>query len=316
VRTLLNRVGWFAIILPLAGCSVLPDAYSGCNQQQPYHAAKEMGPLQVPAGADQPDTRNALKIPETKGPELPRDPGSCLEHPPSIATSAVASASEGSPTATAVAETAAAEIPGDERAPDLAMDDGRPWQTRLGVSYQLDSDTDFDGGTTVDFKSSTGFLIGLGYDLSDRFEVGANFTFDKRDYDARLAGDEPGEFFPVKGDIESMGAMFNIHYYFLTGRFTPFITAGIGWNFVDTNIPTEPPQVGCWWNPWNGYICQDFQETKDVDGFAYQLGAGLRYRVNPSISVSGAYQMSWLDFPQADGTPSFDGLQLLLNWGF
>ncbi len=113
-----------------------------------------------------------------------------------------------------------------------------------------------------------------------------------------------------------MGVMFNLHYYFMTGRFTPFITTGVGWNFVDTNIPTEPPQVGCWWNPWYGYICQDFQDTKNVDGFAYQLGAGLRYRVNPSISVSGGYQMSWLDFPKADGTPSFDGLQLILNWGF
>ena len=207
-------------------------------------------------------------------------------------------------------------MPDTDRAPDLAMDDGRPWQTRLGVSYQFDSDTDFDGGTTAEFKSSTGFLIGLGYDLSDHFEVGANFTFDERDYDARLAGDDPGEVFPVKGSIESMGVMFNLNYYFMTGRFTPFITTGVGWNFVDTNIPTEPPQVGCWWNPWYGYICQDFQDTKDVDGFAYQVGAGLRYRVNPSISVSGSYQMSWLDFPKADGTPSFDGLQLILNWGF
>ena len=49
-------------------------------------------PLRVPTGADLPDTRNALKIPEMKGPELPPDPGSCLDHPPSIATSAVASA--------------------------------------------------------------------------------------------------------------------------------------------------------------------------------------------------------------------------------
>ena len=29
-----------------------------------------------------PDTRNALKIPELKNPELPREPGTCLEHPP------------------------------------------------------------------------------------------------------------------------------------------------------------------------------------------------------------------------------------------
>jgi opacity protein-like surface antigen len=268
--------------------------------------------LRVPAGADLPDTRNALKIPDVKAPELPPDPGRCLEHPPSIATTAVASTGGETPAAAAVPETSATDP-----APRLSMqDDGRPWQTRFGAGYQLTSDADFDGGTTVEFDGSTGFLVGLGYELTDRFEVGANFTFDKRDYDARLAGDEPGEFFPVKGDIESMGVMFNLHYYFLTGRFTPFITTGIGWSFVDTNIPTEPPQVGCWWNPWNGYICQDFQDTRNVDGFAYQLGAGLRYRLNPSLSLSGGYQMNWLDLKNADGTPSFDGLQLILNWGF
>ncbi len=308
----LKRVGWIALVLPLAGCSVLPDAYSGCNEVQTYEMAKQEEPLRVPAGADLPDTRNALKIPETKNPELPRDPGSCLEHPPSVATSAVASTGGELPASAVVAETAAMD-----RAPDLAMeDDGRPWQTRLGVGYQFDADTDFDGGTTAEFKSGVGFLIGLGYELSDHFEVGANFTFDERDFDARLAGDQPGEVFPVKGSIETMGVMLNAHYYFMTGRFTPFLTTGVGWNFVDTNIPTEPPQIGCWWNPWYGYICQDFQDTKSVDGFAYQVGAGLRYRVNPSISVSGSYQMSWLDFPKADGTPSFDGLQLILNWGF
>ncbi len=45
--------------------------------------AKQEEPLRVPAGADLPDTRNALKIPELKSPELPAEPGSCLEHPPS-----------------------------------------------------------------------------------------------------------------------------------------------------------------------------------------------------------------------------------------
>ena len=36
----------------------------------------------APAGADLPDTRNALKIPDLEKPELPRESGSCLEHPP------------------------------------------------------------------------------------------------------------------------------------------------------------------------------------------------------------------------------------------
>jgi opacity protein-like surface antigen len=305
------RFAFVAAAAALSGCGWLPDAYTGCEEAQVYQSAQDVGPLRVPTGADQPDTRNALKIPEMKAPELPRDPGTCLEHPPSMATSAVATTGGDSPVAAGAAETAVADS-----TPDLEMDDGRPWQTRLGLNYQLSSNTDFDGGTSAEFKSSTGFLVGLGYDLSDHLEVGANFTYDERDYDARLAGDVPGEFFPVKGSLESMGVMVNLSYYFMTGRFTPYITTGVGWNFVDTNIPTAPPEVGCWWNPWYGYICQGFQETKNVDGFAYQLGAGMRYRLNQSLSVTGGYQMSWLDFPKADGTPGYDGLQLILNWGF
>ncbi len=80
-----NRALFFASLataLPLAGCGWLPDAYSGCDEAQPYQSAKEMDPLRVPAGADQPDTRNALKIPVVKSPELPREPGTCLDHPP------------------------------------------------------------------------------------------------------------------------------------------------------------------------------------------------------------------------------------------
>ena len=69
--------------LPLAGCGLLPDAYTGCDEAQPYQAAQQLAPLAVPAGADLPDTRNALKVPEIKAPPLSAEPGKCLEHPPS-----------------------------------------------------------------------------------------------------------------------------------------------------------------------------------------------------------------------------------------
>ncbi len=304
-----------AIVLPLAGCSVLPDAYSGCNDVKPYESARGEAPLQVPAGADQPDTRNALKIPDVNTPELPAEAGTCLDHPPVLGP-AGSLASTGAAAPSADAGTVAAEPPAGAPRMDFAMDKSRPWQTRLGVNYQPTTRVDFDGGTQVEFDSSTSFLAGLGYDLSDHLQVGANFTYNERDYEGRVAGDDPGETFSVQGDLKAMGVMADLSYYFLTGRFTPFVTTGIGWNFVDTKIPTSPPQVGCWWDPWYGYICQGFQETKNVDGFAYQVGAGLRYRVNPSISLSGSYQMSWLDFPKADGTPGFEAFQFIVNWGF
>jgi opacity protein-like surface antigen len=304
------RASLGAVVLALAGCSVLPDAYTGCNDPKPYQSATEEEPLKVPVGADMPDTRNALKIPVVKTPEVPAEPGSCLDHPPAFG-SAGSAAVAASGTAPAAPTPAVAAAPAE-----LPMDQGRPWQTRLGVNYQPTTDVDFDGGSEVEFNSSTGFLVGLGYDFSDRLQVGANFTYDERDYEASLAGDEPGERFAARGDLEAMGVMVDLTYYFMTGRVTPFVATGIGWNFVDTNIPTSPPQVGCWWNPWYGYICQGFQDTKSVDGFAYQATAGLRYRVGPSISLSGSYRMNWMDFPKADGTPGFESFQFVVNWGF
>ena len=71
-----------AAVLSLAGCSWLPNSYSSCDEVQPYQSASEVEPLRVPAGADQPDTRNALKIPEVTAPELPLESGTCLDHPP------------------------------------------------------------------------------------------------------------------------------------------------------------------------------------------------------------------------------------------
>jgi uncharacterized lipoprotein len=76
---------WIAIAaaLPVTGCGLLPDAYTGCDEAQPYQAAQQLAPLTVPTGADLPDTRNALGIPDIKAPQLPSEPGKCLEHPPS-----------------------------------------------------------------------------------------------------------------------------------------------------------------------------------------------------------------------------------------
>jgi uncharacterized lipoprotein len=76
------RLASIVALLPAAGCGLLPDAYSGCNDPKPYDSARQAEPLRVPAGADLPDTHNALKIPDLTTPELPPDPGTCLDHPP------------------------------------------------------------------------------------------------------------------------------------------------------------------------------------------------------------------------------------------
>jgi uncharacterized lipoprotein len=82
----MNRL-WIAIAACglAGGCGLLPDAYSGCDKQQPYQSAQDAPPLKVPAGTDAPDTRNVLRIPAVPAPQRPPEPGSCLDHPPAYA---------------------------------------------------------------------------------------------------------------------------------------------------------------------------------------------------------------------------------------
>ena len=71
----------------------------------------------------------------------------------------------------------------------------------------------------------------------------------------------PGLGFDARGEIESYhaarGASTSTSW---KATFTPYVTGGIGYAFIDTNIPDSPPQTACWWDPWWGYVCDTFQE--------------------------------------------------------
>jgi outer membrane protein assembly factor BamD len=190
------------------------------------------------------------------------------------------------------------------------------WEATVGVIASNSTSIDFEGGTAADIDSSFGFMAGAGYHFTDRLRFGSNFTYDSKDYSADVAGDTPGESFAIEGSLDTMSLMFDAAYTFLTGPITPYVVGGVGWAWVDTNIASAPPEVGCWWHPWWGYICTSWQDTRTVDGLAYELGIGMRYNFSNSLAADGAYRMRWMDFENAASTPSFDTLQLNLVWKF
>ncbi|HEU4516341.1 MAG TPA: outer membrane beta-barrel protein [Steroidobacteraceae bacterium] len=195
------------------------------------------------------------------------------------------------------------------------------WETRLDIVYNNSADWDFTGGTTAEIDSDTSFLIGFGYHLNDNLELGGNFTFGQTDYSADIAGDVnndevPDTVFGVRGEYESTSLVFDATWNFLPGAFTPFVSANAGWAWVDTNIATGPPQTGCWWDPWWGYVCSTFQDTKSLDGFTYGFDVGARYDFSDSLAAHASYRMMWVDLDNADGTPDIDGFRIGIGWKF
>ncbi|MCM2313220.1 MAG: outer membrane protein assembly factor BamD, partial [Steroidobacteraceae bacterium] len=190
------------------------------------------------------------------------------------------------------------------------------WEARVGLSMANTADVDFKGGTTAEIDGGLGFLFGVGYHYTENLQFGSTFTLDQKDYEAEVAGDQSGESFTAKGSLDTMSLMVDVAYNFLTGPFTPFVAGSVGWSWVDTNIATEPPTVGCWWHPWYGYICTSWQDTRTADGLAYELGVGARYDFSDRLAADGSYSVRWVDFENAEGSPTFDSLRVNLIWKF
>jgi uncharacterized lipoprotein len=80
-----------AVSVALSGChpfSALKNRAFSCHVKQPYMAARNVPPLQIPSGLDKPDRTDALTIPDLKEPPPPARSGHdpCLDEPPPFKT--------------------------------------------------------------------------------------------------------------------------------------------------------------------------------------------------------------------------------------
>ncbi|MEJ2513806.1 MAG: outer membrane beta-barrel protein [Gammaproteobacteria bacterium] len=183
------------------------------------------------------------------------------------------------------------------------------FQTRLAMGETLD----FDGGTTIRTDDDLGFGFGFGYNFTEQFSLAGEFAFNAVDYDGTLASgdDPPASPERIRGTVDTSSMQLVGTWHLTQGRpWTPYLNAGIGWTWVDTNIATGPPETGCWWDPWWGYICTGFVPTRTEDALNYSVGAGLRYDFRGNLFLRGGYEMRWTDFDNADGAQDFGIIRL------
>ncbi|HEY6641910.1 outer membrane beta-barrel protein [Povalibacter sp.] len=193
---------------------------------------------------------------------------------------------------------------------------GTGWEFGADVIYQLSQDLDFNGGSSASLDDDFGLAIAFGYRISDKLEVQFALDWNDVDYDATLQTASDGNppvplgTVGVSGSYEAFTPRASLHYNFIDGPVTPYVKAGIGWAFIDTNIPDGRPQNVCWWDPWWGYICGTVQDTRSIDGFEYEVGVGVRWDLSAGYSLRAAYERHWLDLSEADGTPDLDQFKI------
>jgi opacity protein-like surface antigen len=185
------------------------------------------------------------------------------------------------------------------------------WEYGLDLVYLGSSDLEFQGGSTADVEDDIAVAFIFGYRFNSRLELQFALDYQSVDYDATIqSADIPGLAADVRGEYESFTPRANVNYNFLDGNLTPYVTGGIGWSFIDTNIPEGRVEIGCWWDPWYGEICVPVQDTRSTDAFVYNLGAGVRWDASGNWSMRLGYEKHWYDLDNASGSPDFDQIKL------
>lgn len=195
-----------------------------------------------------------------------------------------------------------------ERGPGLDFGGELLWQDAQDVG--------FEGGSSAAIDDDLGIALTFGYRFNSRFELIFGLDWNEIDYDFEVIEDSvlPGVTgFSGSGDLETWTPRIGVNINILETDLTPFVTAGVGWAFIDTNIPDAPPYTSCWWDPWYGYWCGTFQSTRSVDELTYNAGLGARWDVGDSFTLRIAYEKHWIEVDSANGTPDFDQIKLGLS---
>jgi opacity protein-like surface antigen len=193
----------------------------------------------------------------------------------------------------------------------------KTWELSVSGIYQDSKRLGGDNGSSVDIDSELGFGFSLAYNLSSKLSLGGDFEFIRPDYTAVLIAENPGEEdIVINHEMYQFNGRFKGTYNFVDGPLTPFVEAGLGWSYFDSNVTDGPPTTGCYWHPWWGYICNNFYSTFDDTLFSYGAGVGLRYEFSGGSFLKATYNHWEMDGMGDSSDAAFNAAKLEFGWSF
>jgi opacity protein-like surface antigen len=189
---------------------------------------------------------------------------------------------------------------------------GPGWDFGGELIYQGSKDISGKNGSSASIDDDLGLALTFAYRFNARFELMFGLDWNNVDYDFSARPANPGGLgVEGHGTLESWAPRVGININVLKGDLTPYVTGGVGWAWIDTNVPDSPPYQSCWWDPWYGYWCGTYQSTRSVDQLTYNLGAGLRWDMSPEITLKLGYEKHWIELDNS--APGFDQIKFAIS---
>ena len=191
------------------------------------------------------------------------------------------------------------------------------WDVSVSAIFQDSKSISGDGGSFLDVDSDIGIGINFAYNLNSKLSFGVDFEFLQPDYKATLVDGIGGlDDIVIDHEISQFNSRFKGTFNLMEGPFTPFLEAGLGWSYFDSNVQDGPPQTGCWWHPWYGYICENFYDTYDDTLFSYGVGAGLRWEFSGGTFLKASYNYWEMDGMDHAEDSALEAARIEFGWSF
>ena len=190
----------------------------------------------------------------------------------------------------------------------------KSWDFYIGPQYLAGKTLDFDGGAQADIDDAASLVFGVGYHFNERFALDFMFSSASPNY-VGTARNDAGE---TQRFVEDMYvSSFNLAgtYHFFTGRFTPYVSALVGFTYIDSGIETGEILEGCWWDPWYGYECYPYARTYTSNKFSYGGLAGVRYDFENQMFLKAAVGVTAIDLDTSNSA-TFTYGHLVVGFAF
>lgn len=178
------------------------------------------------------------------------------------------------------------------------------WEGSVGMRYQDFGAFNFDGPSKLEVDDSIGFGFNFAYHFDNHWSLGFEMAWGDADYDGTvLSNDAPAEDVTLSGELDTSTGQLLATWHMFEGSLTPFVSAGIGWTYIDSNIISDYEGSACWWDPWYwGYSCGSFYDTYDDTVLSYSASIGVRWDITPVVFLRGSIGQNWLDLDNGGST--------------
>jgi opacity protein-like surface antigen len=158
------------------------------------------------------------------------------------------------------------------------------------------------------FKDSLTYGLGFGYNISPHLNINGDWSYGVADYDSTWGK------YKISGEADLMTGNLNLEFNLLDRAFTPYVGGGVGFMYIDTNVPSSA-DIWYWWDPWWGYQSAAVVETHSSTNWTWNATVGLRWDVTRGFFVKASATAMWSKIGSS-GTELFPQYTLNMGWKY